>query len=48
MSGALTKVGIRLPDICQVIYNVDSHTETMRTEKNIKLEKYKKIGRAHV
>lgn len=41
MSGALSKSGVSLPDIHQVIYNVDSPIKIMRTEENTNLEKYK-------
>lgn len=41
MSGALSKAGVRLPDIYQIIYNVDRQVEIMKSEENINLEKYK-------
>lgn len=41
MSGALSKTGVRFPDIYQIIYNVGSHVEIMKPEENINLEKYK-------
>ena len=40
VSGVLSKTGKSLPDIYQIIYNVGNHTKTMKTKKNIKLEKH--------